>query len=258
MSTNPIETRRYDDLNVRIHADADALGRDAASAAADVLRDAILARGHARVIMATGNSQIPFFSALRSQRVAWDRVELLHMDEYLGLDEDHPASFRRFLRERVVEPLGIGTFHGISGDVDGAEATMRSYARLLENGPVDLCCMGIGENGHLAFNDPPYARFDDPHALRVVQLDEVSRRQQVGEGHFQDLAHVPTHAITLTIPALLNAERVLVVVPEERKAPAVRAALEDPIDSSCPASILRTAQHAGLYLDAGSARLLGA
>lgn len=241
---------------MEIHADAAALGAAAASVAAEHLRGAIAERDRARVILATGNSQLPFFEALRTEDVAWSKVEVLHMDEYLGLDERHPASFRRFLRRNVVEPLGIGTFHGISGDPDRAEATIEAYARLLDEDRVDLCCMGIGENGHLAFNDPPVASFDDPEPLRVVELDAVSRRQQVGEGHFADLSEVPTHAITLTIPTLLNAQRVLAIVPEERKAPAVRTALEGPIDAACPASILRTAEHARLHLDAGSARLL--
>lgn len=254
MTTTTGDIRSYGTLRVEIHPDAQALGEAAAAAATDTLRGAIAARGSARVVLATGNSQLPLFAALRrASGIDWKRVEVFHMDEYLGIDEGHPASFRRFLREHVIEPFSIGRFHGIDGTPEHAERTMKAYEAALSRGPIDLCCMGIGENGHLAFNDPPFARFDDDRTLRVVTLDEVSRQQQVGEGHFPDLAAVPEHAITLTIPALLRAERVLVVVPEARKAAAVRRALEGPIETACPASILRTAAHATLYLDRDSA-----
>jgi glucosamine-6-phosphate deaminase len=224
-----------------------------------VLRTAIAERGKARAVLATGNSQLAFFSSLRTLKdIDWQRVEVFHMDEYLGIDATHSASFRNFLMREVVEPLGIGKFHGIDGDPERAEQTIASYAEQLGHAPVDLCCMGIGENGHLAFNDPPDVDFRDRQLLKVVTLDEVSRRQQVREGHFADLSHVPTRAITLTVPALLSPARTLVIAPEDRKAEAVRAALEGPITPHCPASILRTASHAVLYLDAASARLLEA
>ncbi|MFO8080008.1 MAG: 6-phosphogluconolactonase [Armatimonadota bacterium] len=180
------------------------------------------------------------------------------MDEYIGIDSDHPASFRAFLRAHVVAPLGIGIFHGIDGDPDRVDDTTARYRALLAEAPIDLCCMGIGENGHLAFNDPPDADFADPQPIKVVELDEVSRRQQVGEGHFPDIDAVPRRAITLTIPRLLDAATVQVVVPEARKAPAVAAALKGPIAPSCPASILRRAPHAVLYLDRSAAGELDA
>lgn len=254
MTSNGSEIRSYEALRVEIHPDAAAMGEAAAAAAVETVRAAIAAHGKARVVLATGNSQLPLFAALGAAKdVDWGRVEVFHMDEYLGLDADHPASFRRFLREHVLDGLGVGAFHGIDGAPDRAEATMAAYAAALRRAPIDLCCMGIGENGHLAFNDPPFARFDDPRDLQVVVLDEASRRQQVGEGHFPDLAAVPERAITLTIPALLRADRVLVIVPEARKAVAVRRALEGDIDTDCPASILRRAGHATLYLDRASA-----
>ncbi|MDZ7706280.1 MAG: glucosamine-6-phosphate deaminase [Trueperaceae bacterium] len=249
--------RRFGDLRVEIHHDAHAAGRAAAVTAAAALRDAIARSGRARAIFATGTSQLAFFAALREVRdVAWGKVEAFHMDEYLGLDQEHPASFRTFLRRELVGPLGIGLFHGIDGDPDRAEETIAAYTARLREAPIDLCCMGIGENGHLAFNDPPLARFDDPESARVVRLDQVSRRQQVGEGHFGELADVPTHAITLTIPTLLDAGRVNVVAPETRKAEAVRAALEGPVDPGCPASILRRASNATAYLDRDAASRL--
>ncbi len=249
--------RRFGDLRLEIHQDVHAAGRAAAATATEARRDAIARDGRARAIFATGTSQLAFFAALREVRdVAWDRVEAFHMDEYLGLDEEHPASFRGFLLRELVAPLGIGLFHGIDGDPDRADATIAAYVARLREAPIDLCCMGIGENGHLAFNDPPDARFDDPEPARVVRLDQVSRRQQVGEGHFGELADVPTHAITLTIPTLVNVGRVNVVAPEARKARAVRTALEGPVDPGCPASILRRAPNATAYLDRESASRL--
>jgi len=240
---------RFDALAVEVHADADALGAAAAASAAEAIRAAVAARGEAHVILATGNSQLAFLRALAdAPDVPWASVELYHMDEYVGLGADHPASFRRFLRRRIVDRVGPRAFHEIRGDAP-AEAETARYGALVAGRRIDLTCMGIGENGHLAFNDPPDARFDDPLPARVVRLDEVSRRQQVGEGHFPDLAAVPTHAITLTIPTLLAAARVQVVVPEARKAEAVRRALQGPVDAACPASVLRRVAHATLYLD---------
>jgi glucosamine-6-phosphate deaminase len=248
---------RYDELVVEIHVDARAAGESAADAAVATLQGALERSGRARVVFATGTSQLAFFAALRrAAGVDWSRVEAFHMDEYVGIDERHPAGFRAFLRRELIEPLGIGTFHGIDGDPDRAQQTAERYARRLAEAPIDLCCMGIGENGHLAFNDPPVARFDDPEDVKVVPLDEASRRQQVGEGHFDAIDEVPTHALTLTIPALLRASRVQVLAPEARKAEAVRAALEGPVEERCPASILRRTSHATLYLDAASASRL--
>ena len=178
------------------------------------------------------------------------------MDEYVGMSADHPASFRRYLRERVDERVHPKVFHYIDGDGPDPEAECRRYAALLAEHPLDLVCLGIGENGHLAFNDPPVADFDDPVDVKVVALDHACRRQQVGEGHFVSLADVPTHAITVTIPALLRAGAVLAIVPEKRKAGPVADALTGPISTACPASVLRGAPQARLYLDRESASLL--
>jgi glucosamine-6-phosphate deaminase len=177
------------------------------------------------------------------------------MDEYAGLPPSHSASFQRYMRERVAAHLPLRAFHYLDGTNDpNAEAAR--YETLLADHPLDLCGAGIGENGHLAFNDPPVADFGDPRAVKVIALEDASRRQQVGEGHFATVDDVPTHAITVTIPALLAARRLLVVVPEARKAPAVRATLQDPISTACPATILRTQPHATLFLDAESATLV--
>ncbi len=254
----PLRTFTAEKLPVRIYATADALGAAAAADAAAILRAAIAARGRARVILATGNSQLAFLDALvRQPDVAWPRVEVFHMDEYLGMSRTHPASFQRYLQERVADRVPLAAFHGIEGDALEPLKTMQDYATRLASAPIDLCCLGIGENGHLAFNDPPVADFADRAVIKLAKLDEACRRQQVGEGHFPNLAAVPVYAITLTIPALCAAARMIAVVPEARKAAAVQAALEGPFTTACPGSFLRRQAHAVLYLEPASAGRLG-
>jgi glucosamine-6-phosphate deaminase len=199
---------------------------------------------------------LTFLEALRGiPGIDWSKINIFHMDEYIGLEAGHPASFPAFLRRHFLDQLRppAEAFFPVPGQ--GAQSACREYEDLLRANPCDLCALGIGENGHLAFNDPPYADFKDLVWVKVVQLDETSRRQQIGEGHFPDLDSVPTHAITLTIPALLSARRLLAIVPEGRKALAVQRALRGPVETSCPASILRHAPHAHLYLDRDSAAL---
>ncbi len=245
---------QFDKLPVEVHRDNASSGQAAAASAAEILKAAIAERGQANLIVATGNSQLSFYAALRHwDDVDWRKITLFHMDEYVGMAPDHPASFRCYLQHNIVAYVHPGAFYGVMGDAADPLQECERYASLLRAHPADLCCLGIGENGHLAFNDPPFAQFDDPVWAKIVKLDEASRRQQVGEGYFASLAEVPTHAITLTIPALLAARRVLAIVPELRKAPAVLAALTGPITTQCPASILRTVSHARLYLDAESA-----
>jgi glucosamine-6-phosphate deaminase len=237
--------------------DASDLAPVAAGRAASAIRDAIEARGRAHVMFASGNSQLGFLDVLnRDPSIDWARVVGFHMDEYLGIGSDHPASLRRYMRERIVDVARPGTFHEIAGDAPDPETECARYASLLAAHPLDLCCLGIGENGHLAFNDPPVADFDDPLDAKVVELDDACRRQQVGEGHFSELARVPTHAITVTIPALLRAGAVLAIVPEARKREPVERALHGPVTTACPASILRTRPNVTMLLDAESAALV--
>lgn len=247
---------RVGELEVRISPDAARMGIDAADALVAIIDEAVAARGTASVILATGNSQLPFIESLRQrQGIPWDRVRIFHMDEYLGMSADHPASFRRYMQEKLVDVVHPLAFYGVGGDAPDTQAELKRYTELLRTYPADACVMGIGENGHLAFNDPPAVIWTDK-TIHVVDLAETCRMQQVGEGHFATLADVPTHALSLTIPALLAPPHVLVVVPEGRKAVAVRATLQGEISPACPASVLRTKKGGTLYLEPASAALL--
>jgi glucosamine-6-phosphate deaminase len=208
-------------------------------------------------MLATGTSQLAFLDELATRsEIDWTRVTGFHMDEYVGMSSDDPNSFARYMRERVVARVHPGAFHYLDGAAVDPQAECDRYAGLLRDHPLDLCCLGIGENGHLAFNDPPVADFADPLTVKVVALDDACKRQQVGEGHFPDTDAVPPLAMTATIPALLSATTVLAIVPERRKAAVVRDALEGPVSTSCPASILQQTRHAVVFLDASSASLL--
>jgi glucosamine-6-phosphate deaminase len=229
----------------------------AAEQAAEVLRAAVRARGVAHAMFATGNSQLAFVEALvsRTPDMPWRDIVVFHMDEYVGIGADHPAGFQRWIRERIVAPTMPRAAYYVDGLGDPAAAAGR-YAEILADHPLDLCCLGIGENGHLAFNDPPVADFNDPLDVKVVELEAACRQQQVNEGHFPDTALVPAHAITVTIPALLRAAQVMAVVPDARKAEPVHAALTGPVSTRCPASVLRTMPHVTIHLEQESARLL--
>jgi glucosamine-6-phosphate deaminase len=213
--------------------------------------------GNATVILAAANSQVATLKVLVGMEgIDWSKVTMFHMDEYLGISRDHPASFRRFLRERVEDKVKPANFYYIAGDCEEPLAECERYAGLLAAQQIDLCLLGIGENGHIAFNDPPVANFADPHPVKLVRLDEACRRQQVGEGHFPDLNAVPRYAFTLTIPALCGARRMICNCARRRKAVAVRDALRGPIETKCPASFLRRQSHCTLYLDSESSSLL--
>ncbi len=245
------------EATVHVHRDAETLARAAAEEAAEVLRAAVAARGTAHAMFATGNSQLAFVHALvhETAGVPWSDTVVFHMDEYVGIGPDHPAGFQHWIRTRITRPAHPKAAHYVEGLGD-ATAESDRYAALLRRHPLDLCCLGIGENGHLAFNDPPVADFSDPLDVKVVELDAACRAQQVNEGHFPSLEAVPAEAITVTIPALLRAGRVFAIVPEGRKARPVHDALTGPIATSCPASALRTVSHATIHLEPDSARLL--
>ena len=251
-----VQRFRVAHVDVQVYADKEALGAAAAAFVAKRLHQAIADWGSTRMIVATGASQYEFLAALRQQEgVDWQKVTAFHLDEYLGISATHPASFRRYLRERLFDLLPFGAVHLLEGDAPDAERECQRYAALLAANPADVACIGIGENGHLAFNDPP-ADFHTPKLVHVVALDEACRRQQVGEGHFATMADVPTQALSLSIPAILEAKTIACIVPDRRKAEAVRCSLEGPISADCPGSALRLHADCHLFLDEGSASLL--
>ena len=252
MADDAVMELRVDALVVFVFRNRSVLDAAAAAEAADRIRSAARANGEANLLLASGNSQLGFLTALREKAdVPWPQVNIFHMDEYLGLDARHPAGFRNFLSRELLDFIHPRSFHPVWTGGSTLEAAALEYERLLRMSPIDVCALGIGENGHLAFNDPP-ADFQDPVWVKTVRLAEASRRQQVGEGHFSRLEDVPKEALTLTIPALLAARHILAIAPEARKAAAVRRALRGPIDPSCPASVLRTCPHARLFLDGDS------
>jgi glucosamine-6-phosphate deaminase len=219
------------------------------------MKRAIAARGDARILVATGASQFEFLESLTARDdLDWRRVEMFHLDEYLGIPPDHPASFRRYLLERFVRPSGIERYHFLEGDKDPDEA-LRRVGAALRSAPIDCAFVGIGENGHLAFNDPP-ADFDTTEPYLIVELDEACRRQQVGEGWFRSIEEVPARAISISIRQILDSREIICVVPDTRKAEAVKRCLEGPVSADAPASILQTHPATTVYLDAGSAALL--
>lgn len=244
-------------MQIRVHADSSELAAAAAADAADRLRSAILRRGRARIVAATGASQIAFLDRLvREPDLDWAAVEMFHLDEYIGLSAEHPASFRRYLLERLIRPAGITRYHLLDGETDPARVCREVGARLREE-VVDVALVGVGENAHLAFNDPP-ADFETTAPYIIVDLDQRCRQQQVGEGWFASLDDVPASAISMSVHQILQASAVVCVVPDLRKADAVRASLEGPIDPRTPASILRTHPDITVYLDRESASRLAA
>lgn len=261
MKTPPVPVGAFDvdRLHVEVYADHDQMAAAAAARVAAFARERLAARGRMAAIFASASSQVRFLASLAGEPgVDWSRATVFHMDEYLGLPADHPSSFRRFMREHLVERLKPGTFHPLAGDAMEPIDECERYGALLAAQPIDCCCLGIGENGHVAFNDPPVADFNDSRPVNIVRLDEACRRQQVGEGCFPDLPSVPRYALTLTVPSLMRAGRLFAIVPEKRKAAAVRQALEGPVSTACPASILRRHPAAVLFLDADSAGELAA
>lgn len=242
-------------LQIKILADKDALGRAAAEQAANSLRRAIRQRKVARIIAATGASQFEFLDALTAAPdIDWSCVEVFHLDEYIGIPITHPASFRKYLLERLINKTGITRYHFLNGDGD-VRGSVDEIARELQREPVDLAFVGIGENGHLAFNDPP-ADFDTDAPYLVVQLDHKCRQQQVNEGWFGSVAEVPSQAISMSVRQIMRARELIAVVPDERKAQAVKNSLEGQITPMVPASILRSHPNATIYLDKDSAALL--
>jgi glucosamine-6-phosphate deaminase len=245
-------------MRVRVFENKSEMARAAAEQAAAALREAVACAGRAHVIAATGASQFEFLDALvATDGIEWAKTVFFHLDEYVGLPETHPASFRRYLRERIVDRVGPGTFHFIAGDAADPEAEARRVGELLARHPIDVAFVGIGENGHLAFNDPP-ADFETEEPYLVVGLDEACRRQQMGEGWFARLEDVPERAISMSVRQILKSREILAVVPDARKARAVRDCLEGRPSPEHPASILQQHPRTSVFLDRAAAALLEA
>ncbi len=242
-------------MKIKVYEDKRSLGRAAAEQAATSLRNAIENHGRARIIAATGVSQFEFLETLTSMPgIDWSRVEMFHLDEYIGLPVSHPASFRKYLLERLINKTGIKKYHFLEGDGD-VPAIVRRVGGELKAAPIDIAFVGIGENGHLAFNDPP-ADFQTEEPYFIVDLDEACRRQQVGESWFAELSEVPRRAITMSVRQILKAKEIVAVVPDARKAQAVKSCFEGDIGPLAPASILRTHPNTTVFLDKYSAALL--
>lgn len=244
-------------MHVKTYSDRLTLSGAAARHAARAIAKAIQARGEARIVVATGASQLDFLAALTTaDAIDWTAVEMFHLDEYVGLPIDHPASFRRYLLDRFIAPTGILRYHLLDAEHDAVRVADRVGRRLREQ-PVDVAFVGIGENGHLAFNDPP-ADFDRDEPYSIVTLDAACRQQQVGEGWFASVADVPQEAISMSVRQILTSREIICVVPDARKARAVKACVEGEVSPLAPASILRTHANTTLYLDRDSASLLDA
>jgi glucosamine-6-phosphate deaminase len=242
---------------LRMFKDRVTLGQAAAQQAVAAIRRAIADRGHARIVAATAASQLEFLDALtKAPGIDWSKVEAFHLDEYVGLPATHPGSFRKMLLEQLVQKTGITNYHLLDGDAGDTLEVVRRVGKQLASLPVDIAFLGIGENGHIAFNDPP-ADFKTEEPYIIVDLDEACRQQQVGEAWFADISQVPKRAISMSARQILKAHEILAVVPGPRKAEAVKVCVEGAISPLAPASILRTHPNATVYLDNHSASLLG-
>jgi glucosamine-6-phosphate deaminase len=242
-------------VRIRVFEGRDSLGKAAGAQAAIAIRKAIVEKGRARVIAASAASQCELLESLTSATdIDWKKVELFHLDEYIGLPQSHPASFCRFLQERLVSKTGIAACHFLDGEKDPGEV-IRHANQAISSAPVDVAFVGVGENAHLAFNDPP-ADFETTNPFIVVNLDYACRQQQVAEGWFPDLEAVPKQAISMSVKQVLKSREILAAVPGPRKAQAIKACLEGEIGPMVPSSILRTHPNATIYLDHQSAGLL--
>jgi glucosamine-6-phosphate deaminase len=241
-----------DKLQVKAYINEKAMGESAADFVTQQLNSALQERGKANLILATGTSQFAFLEALKSKNIDWKNINVFHLDEYRGMSDQHPASFRKYLNDRVLNYIKPGNVYLINGDAKNLDEAILRYEELLYDHPIDVACIGIGENGHIAFNDPPVADFSDPQLVKIVELDEACRKQQLGEGWFPSLEDVPKEAVTLTITAIMRCRKICCVVPGARKSTAVSNTLYGPVDTSCPASILREHPYTDLFLDSES------
>lgn len=246
-----------DKLKVKVFDNRVAMGEDAASDIKAKIKELLSQKQEINMIFAAAPSQNDVLKALvEDKSIEWNRVNAYHMDEYIGLDKSAPQGFGNFLKEHIFGLVPFKSVNYIDITTDNPEKEAERYGKLLKENPTDIVVMGIGENGHIAFNDPPVADFNDSRVVKPVKLDEICRQQQVNDGCFKRIEDVPTHAMTLTVPTLVSAPYLFCIVPASTKAKAVCETLNGSIDEHCPASILRTKDNAVLYLDANSASLL--
>lgn len=244
-------------LNVEVYSSREEMGQEAAKAAAEKIRELLDKKEQINIIFAAAPSQNEFLQALRTDTgISWEKINAFHMDEYLGLDADAPQGFGNFLKEHIFGGLPFGNVYYLNGNADKPEDECSRYTELLLQNPPDIVFMGIGENGHLAFNDPPVADFNDPYKVKVVELDPVCRQQQVNDGCFESLDHVPLSALTLTLPALMEAGTIFCMVPGIKKAQAVQDTIMQEMVEAYPSTILRGHARATLFLDSDSSSML--
>jgi glucosamine-6-phosphate deaminase len=241
-------------MHIDISVTKEELGKKAAAKGAGYIREALAAKGFANIIVATGASQFEVLDALTKEDIDWSKITAFHLDEYIGLHMDHPASFRKYLKERFVDKVPINAFHYVNGEGDPYAECAR-LNKIISNHPIDVTFAGIGENGHLAFNDPP-ADFEVEDPYIVVELDEACRKQQYGEGWFESFEDVPMHAISMSVQQIMKSGHIICSIPDERKAQAVQKAVEGPVTNQVPSSILQRHGSCWLYLDRPSASML--
>ena len=243
---------------LKVFSDKQSASKAAADQAASAIRKALAEKGSARIIAATAASQIDFLDALtREPGIDWSKVEAFHLDEYIGLPITHPGSFRKMLLEQLIHKTGMTKYHLLDGDASDPAEVVARVGKELASAPIDIAFLGIGENGHIAFNDPP-ADFETEAPYLIVNLDEACRQQQVGEAWFKNISDVPQQAISMSVRQILKSKEIIAVVPDTRKAKAIQACFEGPISPMAPASILRTHPNATIYLDRNSAAFLTA
>ncbi|NPV81227.1 MAG: glucosamine-6-phosphate deaminase [Firmicutes bacterium] len=259
MQLNPQALKEFivDKLNVKSYETRQEMGHAAALAVAEGIKKYLSLKGSCTMVFAAAPSQNEFLDALCSfPGIDWPKVVAFHMDEYVGLPAGAPQLFSTYLREHIFNRVKIGKVYFIDGNAANPEEECERYAELIRKNPIDIGCLGIGENGHIAFNDPPVADFNDPKIMKIVQLEERCRMQQVHDGCFPRLEDVPTHALTLTVPALMSCKEIYCMVPGPTKTEAVERTLHGPISTECPATALRKHQKATLFLDAAAAALV--
>ncbi|NMA95838.1 MAG: glucosamine-6-phosphate deaminase [Clostridiales bacterium] len=246
-----------DKLKVKVYSSREEMGKGSANDVGPKIKELLNEREEINMLFAAAPSQSDFIASLLADKdIDWGRINAFHMDEYIGLSDDAPQRFGNYLKENIFDKVSFKAIYYINGNVEDPEAECERYTNLLKENPIDIACMGIGENGHIAFNDPHVAFFDDEKWVKVVDLDMACRTQQVNDGCFDRIDDVPTHAITLTIPALMAAEYAYCIVPAPSKANAIRDTVEGPITEDCPATILRRHDRAILYADPDSAKYI--